>query len=241
MITIIPLIAVSPQFYQEAHATTVPHYYEENTTCQNNTVDDVNIIEINDAGEFDFISGRQYLIMAQAQYNGDSVGDNVGMHVEIGGVEQADSEHVLEPNGAPPDACGTDAEMYSYLYFTVFTSDGTDTVSLHTNVGGGDEIHYDNISLFAMEISEQLTENTDWFYDTGGADTTLGTAWDTADDATETFTPSNNNDDWLVLGSAIIDPSNNGKNFDTRLNWSGGTDLNYNRCGAARQPSHGET
>ncbi len=201
------------------------HFYDENTTCTQYSSANVTIVSISDSAEFDFISGRKYLLIATAQFGGGT-SDNVGVKISIGsaGSTLAGSDHVIEPNEAVT-SCANDNGMYPYFFIHVFTADGTDSIFLE-NSQGGVENYVDNASLFVMELSEDLTENTHWFSDTGGLDTTLGTAFDTDDDATITITGANADDkDWLVCGTASIDTGANNKLYSTRLNWDQGTDL----------------
>jgi len=100
------LILATPQFYQKAYGAEVLHYYEENTTCASTSVDNTTLLEVTDSSDFDFISGRKYLVIVQSQFNGDGIGDNVGLHVTRGGTEVADSNHVIEPSGTPPSDRG---------------------------------------------------------------------------------------------------------------------------------------
>lgn len=76
--------------------------------------------------------------------------------------------------------------------------------------------------MTAIKLSDDLTENTDWFFAENTTDTTIQSAWaDDTNKASITFTP-NGTDDWLVLATAQLVPDSVTVQFETRINASGG-------------------
>ncbi len=209
---------------QPIQAVEVRHYYEEVTTCATTDTNSLLIMEISDPSEFDYIDGREYLVIGKAQFSGDSISENVGIFMNlIGG--SGGSNKIIEPSAVA--SCSNSEEFQDYMFFDVFTSNSAPQQQMRTNMGDtGDTIYYDNVSMFVMELSVELTENVHWFYDTGGQDLTLTDFASTDDNASITISGINADDaDWLIMGSARLTTGSTGKQYETRLNWNQGTDV----------------
>lgn len=95
---------------------------------------------------------------------------------------------------------------HMYSWWTVFTQPGTpETIKMqYRNVtSAGHTVYADEIQIIAINLSDDLTENTDWHY---AADTTqTAQTGSFVDRASITFTPSSGVNDWLILGRIGID------------------------------------
>ncbi len=146
-------------------------------------------------------------------YNDDA---NVNYQIQLvhGSTNFTDSIMVFEtPVGIP--------RYFDYNYWTVWEAvDGEEVFLQIDNDGGtGTGMHFAHGGIFVMEISEDLTENTDWFFNEDTADQNLSTTWE--DGASVTFTPSNDNENWLVLTNSYIDVGSTNTLFKSRINAAG--------------------
>lgn len=116
---------------------------------------------------------------------------------------------------------GVASRFHSYLWSTVFTQPPTaEAIAVQFKTGGGDPASLQDVALNWIRLDVDLVENTDWFFseqNDEGAPPELPTSFG-SEFADLTFTPDNNNDDWLILSSYRIGTRNNGRNFDARLN-----------------------
>ncbi len=194
----------------------IAHAFAEQTTLQTHT-GDTSWTDISGAAiaSGSFTTGKKYLLICKANLNGDNTAGNFGIKMLHGSTDFGTSENIIE--------VANTSQYQPYLWFTVWTAVASEGIKMQfatTTNTGVDTVRVDQITLFAMNLSDDLTEDTDWFFDETVADTTLSTTWSTTNNATKTFTPSGNSD-WLVMTASRIDPDSAARNFESRINSSG--------------------
>ena len=101
-------------------------------------------------------NNKKYLIYVTAQVGGSDAAEDYAIRAVHGNTPFDGSEFIYEPAGGI---------HHTYAWFTVWNpttvAEANEDVKLqyksHTGVGG-DEGRFDQITMFAMEISERLTE-----------------------------------------------------------------------------------
>ena len=166
----------------------------------------------------DFTVGRKYLLIVTGQFGSIDDRDVIGVRTLHGSTVFPSSLYLHE------SCFDDDNSRSSYFWFTVWTAVSTEGISVElTNLEASRSRSVDQVTLFKMEISEDLTEDTDWRYaftDDSGSPVDLGTTY--ASLTTETWTPATNGDPWLVM--AYIHTASGGNNnlMYFRINVSGG-------------------
>ncbi len=147
-----------------------------------------------------FIAGRKYLIVANSQIAALQGNADSQVRIRHGGTAFDDSFQRNEGN----------ADRYhNWTYFTVWTAVCGEAIDFQYGSPDGSTSDLGLMTLFALEISEELIECTDWYFNNGAS-------------ASITFTPANANDKWLVMGTRqISSPSSTSSNTMT-LDVSGG-------------------
>ena len=158
-----------------------------------------------------FVANAKYLILCFAQLDGDTDGDEYDFRLADGaGTVLSNSTSINEFLVAASEVNST------YGYFHVWTHPATAqdlNFQMRVSVGGGTGLA-DSISMVAIRLDADLTENTDWFSneDTSGASHTTTMV----DRASITFTPGNNGDDWLVIACWNIGPRTSSINYEVQ-------------------------
>lgn len=148
-----------------------------------------------------FTAGKKYLILATAYLEHASSANEIRFRIVHGTTPTVftDGSHVYELTNGTQKTC--------WGYMTVFTQPGTaELVKIQisvsaTNVG---EAHLGNI--FALNLSDNLVENTDWFFNEVTVDYNVTASL--VAQAAVTFTP-NGTDDWLIIANGVIDYAEN--------------------------------
>lgn len=144
-----------------------------------------------------FTAGKQYLIKVSAVVNNDSSGGTIGVQTVHGSTAFPDS--VMEMNA------GTSGNWFTYLYWEIWTAVSSEGIKIQTR--SGNALHttsIDRVEISYEKLSDDLTENTDWFLGIRENDDALSTT--PADGGSITFTPATASHDWLVMTLAQIDP-----------------------------------
>lgn len=160
----------------------------------------------------EFVTGRKYLIFILAKLEINSGANILSAKTLHGSTDFAESEMVNEGGGA--------AQYFNYKWFTVWTAVSGEGIKMQFKASAG-TVTADQITLFAMEISEDLTENTDWFFDHNATSTSMTTSNSTTNNATVTFTPGTAGDDWLVMFTARTSGNSISANTENKLTRSG--------------------
>lgn len=207
----------------------IPHAYAEMVSRQ--MTESPIFVDIPGANlsNTNFDQNKKYLIYVTAQFTISDASETASLRLVHGGTAFTGSENGMDPI--------SNLSYYTYAWFTVWSpttvAEANEDVKLQfrrtTTDGGTDLVRVEEITMFALEISEELTENTDWYFN---EDTTanqpLGTTWTVANNAAVTFTPNCAGEDWLVMGTAQLDPccSNGDFRYQTRIEATGGVTNN---------------
>lgn len=188
----------------------IPHTFVEQTTTQTHTGDTM-FTDIPGASiaSGSFTTGRKYLLIFSCQSSIDGSTINFFNSCFHGSTEFPNAQRQLE-------AASSDVK-YPYTWFTVWTAVASEGVKMiHAVSSSGGTVSSDQITLKSIEISEDLTEGTDWYFNERTASDSLSTTW-TATNPTVTVS-ANGTDDWLVIAVSDIRPGATNVNFLTRLN-----------------------
>ena len=161
-----------------------------------------------------FTGSKKYLVIVNALFRGSDLNTVVGIRTVHGATPTAfaSSTMQIEPN--------TDATFdYDYFWWTVFDQPATpETIKVQfKTLDSGQSVFADEIRVFAINLDDDLTENTDWHFNenTSGA-THTNTAFGAGqtDRASVTFTPGSAGDDWLILSRTRIEVKGTTLNYE---------------------------
>lgn len=156
-----------------------------------------------------FTAGKKYLLLATAQVNNTTANTFNWIRAVHGSTAFAESEQNFVRD------IGLDG-LYGFM--TVWTAVSGEGVKLQFKANAG-TIAVDQIALIAICLSDDVLENTDWFFNERTTDDALSTTF--TDGASITFTPAVASDDWLVISYAQIDPGDATNRMISRLERSG--------------------
>ncbi|MBD3253413.1 hypothetical protein GF386_06780, partial [Candidatus Pacearchaeota archaeon] len=201
--------------YAHNTAGELPHVFIEQTSAQTRTGvsswGDISGAVI-DSGNF--TAGRKYLIVATAQIGMNDGAGDYGARLLHGSAAFTGSDHIFDPYYA--------TSSYMYFWFTVWTAvEGEDVQLQHITLDSSDTVSTDQVTILAIELSEILTEDTDWFFDEDASSTGLSDSWSSSNNAEIQFTPNSNSEDWLILATGRIDQDSSSRNWETRINSAG--------------------
>lgn len=174
---------------------TVPHAFVEVTTQQ--TINSASFVDVPGAiiNQSNFVAGRKYLLVITSQISNANNESATQIRLVHGSTGFTESDEEIEIQDV--DSRGT------WFFFTVWTAIASEDIKVQLLRRAG-LAQIDQVTMFALEISEELTENTDWFFDEDITNLLLTTTFSTANNAEITFTPPNAGDDWLILASGTI-------------------------------------
>jgi hypothetical protein len=154
-----------------------------------------------------FTAGKKYLLLVTAQLRNTSANGTNSCRLVHGTTAFAESE-MAATRDTPS------AQVYAFM--TVWTAVASEAVKLQFKTSGG-FIAVDHIALIAINLSDDVTENTDWFFAERTTDDALSTTM--LDGAGITITGISS--DWLVISFAQIDPGDTSNAFITQMQRSG--------------------
>jgi hypothetical protein len=199
------LLAFTPitNFLPQAHAAEIAYTFVEQTTVQSHT-GDTNWTDVSGASisSGSFTVGDKYLILVSAQATGLDSAQNFGWKILHGSTDFADSEMVLEP------PAGAVNGQVPYNYFTVWTAVASEGIKMqHKTFNSADTVRTDTVSMVAINLSDDLTEDVDWHYNSDSTNTDLSSSYSTTNNAAITIDSGDHDagDRFLVLGLARID------------------------------------
>ncbi len=217
--------------FGNADALEYSHYYEENIVCGTTTTSTQPVV-IEDGVDFDFEDGHKYLIITTSDWGGEENDETYEINMQHGnatvGTIFEGSQQIIEP-AHTSNGCN-DEKFSKYFHWVVWNpvgveQAGEDIALNYISIDGGVMTH-DLVTIFVLDISETIIENYDWFYDEQTTDEPIDDAgWNTNSTATLDFTPSPNDNDWLILGTANLEIDDIIDQFETRLNYENGTSL----------------
>lgn len=157
-----------------------------------------------------FTAGKKYLIEVSCVV-GNAIGGNITrVRVVHGSTAFADSELIFAPASAS-------SRRFKYPYFIVWTAVGGEDIKLQYNVVSG-TAQLDFIFMQATNLSDNLTENVDWYSNENpGSDALSTTPVDGAAITVLPIAPS----DWLVYAGVQLNPGDNTTLYTSTLNRSG--------------------
>lgn len=179
------------------HAAELAHTFVEQTTRQTTTSTTYGDISGASISSASFTTGKKYLIFITAQVDTSNVAGLQYIQTLHGTTAFADSECAMENN--------TTASRYTYQWWTVWTAVSGEGIKLQGKVESG-TAGYDMMTMTAIKLSDDLTENTDWYHNEVAANTTLASTASTTNNATITFTPGTASHRWLILSKCRIGP-----------------------------------
>ena len=199
----------------QANAVTISHTFVEQTTRQTVTGTTYTNVTGANIASGNFTVGNKYLLVFTGQVDNDIATSDAYVKAVHGSTDFEGSELAFETENA--------VNRYTYFWFTVWTAISGEPINLQfKHETAGQVTGIDQVTIFAMNLTNSLTENTDWFFSENTTDTTIQSLY--ADDTgttSVTFTP-NGSDDWLVLSTAHLDPDSVTVEFQTRINATGG-------------------
>ncbi len=213
-IPIIVLGSISGFFLPSAFGVEIPHVFIEQTTEQTHTGDtlwtDISGATI-DSGNF--TAGRKYLVFYDSYLAGDNINTGFGIRALHGSTAFDESQRSMEPS---------QTSYYKIAWFTVWTAVGGEGIKLQFQTETSiQEVKADTISLIAIEISEELTEGTDWDFNHNNTSIELDTNFE--DHATITIQSADHDagDTYLVMAYGQLDDTSGNTQGESRLERTG--------------------
>jgi len=219
------IILLSVFSIQSASALEIPHFFKENTTCTSTSSTAI-ALNVTDGVDFDFVSGRDYLIIATATWGGTSSSTHFEIFTAHNQTKFDGGQKIIEPSNGIDVACSDSlfSDENKYFFWTIWSPIGSqadEDIVIGVNATDSptsETVEHDDVTMTIIEISEQLTENLDWFFNANTTDNTITSGgFNSTNDATIQFTPQNNNDDWLILGTNTIETDSVVVQYMTRL------------------------
>jgi hypothetical protein len=169
----------------------INHAFTEQNSNQTTTSDTFVDVTGASISSGSFTAGKKYLLYITAQLGNATAGAFTGVQTVHGSTVFAES--------ASGFLAIANNNRTVYVFMDVWTAVSGEGIKLQfADVGGTASL--DHISMLAINLSDDLTEGTDWHYNERTTDDTLsGTP--TAG-AAVTFTPGTAGHDWLVLTTA---------------------------------------
>lgn len=201
-------VNVSFQPQQESpNVTTIAHAFDA-TTVNETTTSTTFVASTVTLASGNFVAGKKYLLVVTAQVSSSA------------GFPKTRVVHgTTEFDGSLNDQDTGGVNRGTFLWFIVWTAISGEAVTLEFAVdNAANTANLDQASLFAMNLSDDLAENTDWFFNEVATDLALTTTFQAG--AAVTFTPAAGQD-WLILSFSNIDPSINSRAMTTRISRSG--------------------
>ena len=159
-----------------------------------------------------FVAGKKYVILVFAQMDSSVNTQSVAFRMVHGTTEFTGSVHHWEP-----DDGGT---RHWYVFKRVWTAVTSEDVKLQFRAETSNTAGADQILMLKLKLSDDFTENTDWFDNEVISDDTLTTTFGTK--GTVTFTPATAGD-YLVISSEEATLPDATTQFESRLNVDGTT------------------
>jgi hypothetical protein len=158
----------------------------------------------------DFEDGKKYLIIATGLLSGNNANGNFGLRLVHGTTAFDGATLEREPN--------TTTAWCTFGCMRVWTAVAGEGIKFQCRtVTTTHTVSVDQLSIFAIKLSDDFTENTDWFYNENTTDTTLTSTFSTTNNPTITFTPGTADQAWLVLACGQLDPLSLTISYKSRL------------------------
>jgi len=174
----------------------IAHGYAEQLTQQTTTGTSYSDVSGASIASSNFVAGQKYLLLACCYTQHSASASEGRVQIVHGSTAFADSEEHHDQQ------TGTTDIARQYFWFGVWTAVSGEDVKMQFRAATG-TMKVNQVVLFSMRLGADLTENTDWFYNEDGTDTTLATTDSSSGNASISFTPTAGHD-WLVLTSSQI-------------------------------------
>lgn len=158
-----------------------------------------------------FTAGKKYLLYITAQI-GYTAGDGTEVQVIHGSTAFTGSNQWT--------SFAADTNRHAYTFTTVWTAVSSEGIALQyrSRLGGANTASANFVSIVAINLSDDVTENTDWFFNEVSADDAMSTSFE--DGASVTVGAGT----WLVLGNIQVDYAAQSANYVT-VRLSDGTNV----------------
>jgi len=209
-------------FSNYAYGAVVSSVQESDEVCQEITAV-TTILNITDVTDFDFEQDEDYLVIVSSKFGGQSGQNQLVLRLMHNATIFQGSEHNYEPT-VTNVACVDNDNLANYFWFTVWTPNATEATQdliFQIDSPTGTDMQVDDTVLSVIHLSEFLTKDIDYFFDEVLTTETITTGFATPNNATITFTPTNNNDDWMIIGSNQIDTGSATVNYESRIFFNG--------------------
>lgn len=183
------LLSLSPA---TSHAASVAHAFAEVASDQTTSSTTFTACTGASLADTSFTASKKYLLFLTAQMS-YTLGDGTEVRVVHGST-------AFDGSTSWVDASSTGwRQTYPFMrVWTAVSSEGV-TLQFRSRTGGANTAYCNFASLFAMNLSDDLTENTDWFYNELSTDDVMSTSYE--DGATITVPAGT----WWVFGNAMTD------------------------------------
>ena len=192
-------------------AATINHTFAEvntNQTTTSATYADVSGLSIASGS---FTTGKKYLLVATAQVGNGTANVDPGVQLVHGSTAFAESELIVD---APSSTA-----RWIYQFFTVWTAVASEGVKIQFKSNGTATTNLNFGSLLAINLSDDVIENTDWCFAERATDDAVATSTTYTAGASCTITPAGASD-WLVMTYYQGSMSSAGE-MESRMNRSG--------------------
>jgi len=186
--------------------------YVEQATEQSSTSSSFGDITGASIASGDFTAGNKYLIIVAALMKSSSASESVALRMVHGTTEFAGSVHHWEPDDLNA--------RYWYTFMVVWTAVSGEAVTLQMRRETTNTVSADQINMLKLKLSDDFTEDTDWFFNEVVSDTTLTTTFATK--GTVTFTPGSAGD-YLIIARAEATLPDATSQLESRINVDGTT------------------
>ena len=170
--------------------------YTDEVTHQGDTVWQDSHSDAHIASTF-FNTDDEYLIIATCQFGCDSGQEKADVRLVHGSTEFDGSLRRHEFAARKP---GLDYGYSSYMYMTMYAPSTAEVVKIQYRRQDSDAVdaRLDQVCIFVINLTEDLTENTDWWYSESTSTQDISMSY--GDVVSKTFTPTNAGDHLVIFG-----------------------------------------
>jgi len=216
-------------FSSYVYGSPVPNFQKLNEVCTETTTSTpINILNITDVTDFDFVVDEDYLLLVSAKFGGRSGVDQFILKLlHNNTIFQGSTMNYEVPQ--TNNSCGADDDLFNYFWFTLYTPNATEAtqdINFEINSLANNQMQIDDVTIQVIHLSDALTKDTDYFFNEVLTTETLATGFATPNNATISFTPTVNNNDWMILGSNQIDTGSATINYESRIFFNG-TEIDF--------------
>src|SRR3989339_45020 len=174
--------------------STIGHYYKYDNNAYSGAPgggvwDTISSYQISSTN---FTAGKKYLISINFSLNNSSANANAMARVLHGSTEFAGSLHRWETSNTGAANTG-----HGYRFFTVWTAVSGEAIEVQVTNASAVTYYISAYQAFVINLSDDLVENTDWYYSTASNSGNLLTSW-TTNGASVSIAGGGN--DWMILG-----------------------------------------